>query len=56
MGAMRGAKAGDALSLYVKRLSGQLAGDAKFTAALVEDKKGNDTSEPAPGDDDQGGE
>jgi len=55
MGAMRGAKAGDALSLYVKRLSSQLASDAKFTAALVEDKvqKGGDNSAP-PVDDDQG--
>ncbi len=53
MGAMRGAKATDALVLYVKRLSGQLAGDAKFTAALVDDKvqKGGDKDAP-PADDD----
>jgi peptidyl-prolyl cis-trans isomerase D len=53
--AMRGAKANDALALYVKRLSGQLASEAKFTAALVDDKiqKGGDDA-PPPVDDDQG--
>jgi peptidyl-prolyl cis-trans isomerase D len=37
--AMRKAKADDALTAYVKRLHGQLAGDAKFTADLVNEPK-----------------
>jgi peptidyl-prolyl cis-trans isomerase D len=53
LGGMRAAKANDALVAYVKRLTGQLAGDAKYTAALVEDKttKGGDDAPPPPMDD-----
>jgi peptidyl-prolyl cis-trans isomerase D len=53
VGAMRAAKANDALVAYVKRLHGQLASDAKFTPSIVEDKlQKSDT--PAPVDDDTG--
>jgi peptidyl-prolyl cis-trans isomerase D len=53
VGNMRNTKAHDALIAYVKRIGGQLAADAKFTASIVEDKaqKGGDAP---PADDDPG--
>jgi peptidyl-prolyl cis-trans isomerase D len=54
IGAMRAAKANDALVAYVKRLQGQLAGDAKYTASVVEDKATKGGEAPAPVDDDSG--
>jgi peptidyl-prolyl cis-trans isomerase D len=54
LGAMRAAKANDALIVYTKRLTAQLAADAKFTPQIVsEPKAGNaDEGAPPPGDDD----
>ncbi len=55
LGAMRAAKANDALGAYLKRLRAQIGADAKFTAALVDEKaapKGGENS--APVDDDPG--
>jgi peptidyl-prolyl cis-trans isomerase D len=52
--AMRGAKANDALIAYLKRLHGQLAGDAKYTNAIIDDKAQKGSDAPAPMDDDPG--
>ncbi len=54
LGAMRAAKANDALVAYVKRLRDQPADAIKFTKELVDDKasKGGDNAVPMPSDDD----
>jgi peptidyl-prolyl cis-trans isomerase D len=53
LGAMRAAKANDALIAYIKRLHGQLAQDVKFTSSIVEDKEQKGAA-PVPVDDDSG--
>jgi peptidyl-prolyl cis-trans isomerase D len=53
---MRAFKANDALIAYVKRLQASLAGDAKFTKELVEEKARPAGDGPAPPADDDSGE
>ena len=54
LGAMRAAKANDALMAYVKRLRAQLAPEAKPDPRVVDDKAQKGGDAPAPTDDDSG--
>ena len=56
LGAMRAAKANDALITYTKRLTSQLAGDAKYTAQIVSEPKASSPGEGAPPPSDDDGE
>jgi peptidyl-prolyl cis-trans isomerase D len=53
LGAMRAAKANDALVAYVKRLTSQHASDVKYTASIVNEAKAGTPGEaPPPAEDD----
>jgi peptidyl-prolyl cis-trans isomerase D len=56
LGAMRAAKANDALIVYTKRLTATIASDAKMTPQIVSEPKAGapGEGEPPPGDDDSG--